>query len=49
MQRLVAERIMFFLGTADAEGHTDCSPRFGPRGFVTVLDDTRLAYSECPR
>jgi predicted pyridoxine 5'-phosphate oxidase superfamily flavin-nucleotide-binding protein len=49
MQRFVAERIMFFLGTADAEGHTDCSPRFGPRGFVTVLDDTRLAYPECPR
>ena len=49
MQRFVAERIMFFLGTADAEGHTDCSPRFGPRGFVTVLDDTPLSVPGVPR
>lgn len=46
MQRFVTERIMFFLATADAEGHTDCSPRLGPRGFVNVLADDRLAYPE---
>ncbi|MFD1511831.1 pyridoxamine 5'-phosphate oxidase family protein [Halomarina rubra] len=46
MQRFLADRIMFFLGTADAEGHTDCSPRLGPRGFVNVLDDTTVAYPE---
>jgi uncharacterized protein len=46
MQRFVADRIMFFLATADGEGRTDCSPRIGPRGFVTVLSDTRVAYPE---
>lgn len=46
MQAFVSERIMFFLSTADSNGKTDCSPRLGPQGFVTVLDDTRLAYPE---
>lgn len=46
MQSFVAERIMFFLSTADAEGRTDCSPRMGPKGFVTVLDEDRIAYPE---
>ncbi|MFC6992304.1 pyridoxamine 5'-phosphate oxidase family protein [Haladaptatus sp. GCM10025707] len=46
MQRFIGERILFFLATADANGHTDCSPRLGPRGFVTVLDEKTLAYPE---
>lgn len=46
MQSFVEERIMFFLSTADADGRTDCSPRMGPKGFVTVLDDNRIAYPE---
>ena len=46
MQRFIDERIMFFLATADANGETDCSPRFGPAGFVTVLDEDRLCYPE---
>lgn len=46
MCEFVEERIMFFLATADADGNTDCSPRVGPRGFVTVLDDERLVYPE---
>ena len=46
MTAFVHERMMFFLATADSEGNTDCSPRIGPRGFVTVLDDTHLAYPE---
>ncbi|MFC6961886.1 pyridoxamine 5'-phosphate oxidase family protein [Halocatena marina] len=46
MQRFIRERIMFFLSTADANGETDCSPRFGPEGFVSVLDDNRLCYPE---
>lgn len=46
MQRFIGERIMFFLATADADGHTDCSPRLGPRGFVNVLDADRIAYPE---
>lgn len=46
MQSFIGERIMFFLGTADADGHTDCSPRIGPRGFVNVLDPSQIAYPE---
>lgn len=46
MQKFVEERIMFFLSTADGNGETDCSPRFGPTGFVNVLDDDRLCYPE---
>ena len=46
MKGFIEERIMFFLSTADADGATDCSPRIGPRGFVTVLDDDHLCYPE---
>lgn len=46
MKEFVGERIMFFLATADADGETDCSPRIGPPGFVTVLDDEHLCYPE---
>lgn len=30
MQAFIAERIMFFFSTADANSETDCSPRIGP-------------------
>jgi len=46
MISFIDERIMFFLSTADGAGETDCSPRFGPQGFVNVLDENRLAYPE---
>lgn len=46
MREFVGERIMFFLATADDRGRTDCSPRLGPRGFVNVLEDDRIAYPE---
>ncbi|MBP1987695.1 pyridoxamine 5'-phosphate oxidase family protein [Halolamina salifodinae] len=46
MRSFVEARIMFFLSTADSDGHTDCSPRIGPEGFVTVLDEETLAYPE---
>ena len=46
MAEFVSERILCFLATADAEGHTDCSPRLGPKGFVNVLDANTLAYPE---
>ena len=36
------------LGTADAEGHADVSPRGDPPGFVKVLDDTTLLIPERP-
>lgn len=46
MKEFIRERIMFFLSTADANGETDCSPRFGPPGFVNVLDDEHVCYPE---
>ena len=46
MQSFIDDRIMFFLSTADGDGETDCSPRFGPKGFVNVLDEDRIAYPE---
>ncbi|MFQ3320619.1 pyridoxamine 5'-phosphate oxidase family protein [Natronomonas sp.] len=46
MERFVGERIMFFLATADGDGHTDCSPRLGPQGFVNVIEPDRVAYPE---
>ncbi len=46
MQSFIADRIMFFLATADADGETDCSPRIGPRGFVNVLEADRICYPE---
>jgi predicted pyridoxine 5'-phosphate oxidase superfamily flavin-nucleotide-binding protein len=35
---------MFFLATADAAGRPDCSYKGGVPGFVTVVDDTTLAF-----
>jgi uncharacterized protein len=34
------------LASADAEGRADVTPRGGPRGFVTVLDDRTLAVPD---
>src|SRR5687767_9605612 len=36
------------LGTADAEGHADISPRGDPPGFVKVLDDKTLLIPDRP-
>lgn len=35
---------MFFLATADAEGHTNCSYKGGDPGFVRVLDERTVAF-----
>ena len=35
---------MFFLATADAQGHPDCSYKGGLPGFVQVVDDVTLAF-----
>jgi predicted pyridoxine 5'-phosphate oxidase superfamily flavin-nucleotide-binding protein len=35
---------MFFLATADAEGHPQCSYKGGDPGFVRVLDEKTLAF-----
>jgi PPOX class probable FMN-dependent enzyme len=34
------------VGTCDASGRLDVSPRGGPAGFVQVLDDSRLAIGD---
>ncbi|WP_119165807.1 pyridoxamine 5'-phosphate oxidase family protein [Algihabitans albus] len=36
------------LGTSDAEGNQDVSPRGDPPGFVRVLDETRLLLPDRP-
>jgi predicted pyridoxine 5'-phosphate oxidase superfamily flavin-nucleotide-binding protein len=43
--RAFIERMdMFFLATADADGHPQCSYKGGDPGFVRVLDDHSLAF-----
>ena len=45
-QRLIAAAPMIFVATSDPDGRMDVSPRGGPPGFVTVLDDHRLAIPD---
>src|SRR5882724_8955754 len=40
----IQSRSMFFLATADAEGHPDCSYKGGAPGFVRVLGPSVLAF-----
>jgi predicted pyridoxine 5'-phosphate oxidase superfamily flavin-nucleotide-binding protein len=43
--RAFVERMdMFFLATADASGHPNCSYKGGDPGFVRVLDETTLVF-----
>ncbi len=45
-RRLIAAAPMLFIGTQSREGRGDVSPRGGPPGFVTVLDDQHLAIPD---
>jgi PPOX class probable FMN-dependent enzyme len=45
-RRLIAAAPMLFVATFSSEGHADVSPRGGPPGFVTVLDDQHLAIPD---
>jgi uncharacterized protein len=45
-RRLVAAAPMLFVATYSADGQGDVSPRGGPPGFVTVLDDKHLALPD---
>src|ERR1700682_3658994 len=40
----IASRPMFFLATADAQGHPDCSYKGGVPGFLRVIDASTLAF-----
>lgn len=46
MQEFLATAEAMFLATADANGLPDCSPRFGPPGFVHVLSPWMAAWPE---
>ncbi len=41
---VIARAPMFFLATADAQGHPDCSYKGGLPGFVQVVDEVTLAF-----
>jgi uncharacterized protein len=45
-RRLIAATPMLFVATFSQEGRCDVSPRGGPPGFVTVLDDEHLAIPD---
>ena len=42
----LAERDSFYLATASAEGRPYIQHRGGPKGFLKVLDDKRLAFAD---
>jgi uncharacterized protein len=44
--RLIARCPLVLLATADRDGRCDVSPRGGPPGFVTVLDDRHVALPD---
>jgi PPOX class probable FMN-dependent enzyme len=43
---LIAAAPMVLVGSVDADGRCDVTPRGGPAGFVTVLDDDHLAIPD---
>jgi PPOX class probable FMN-dependent enzyme len=45
-RRLIAAAPMLFVATFSEEGRCDVSPRGGPPGFVTVLDEAHLAIPD---
>jgi hypothetical protein len=45
-RRLIAGSPMLFIATFSEDGRCDVSPRGGPPGFVSVLDDHRLAIPD---
>ena len=46
MMVFIAQQRMIFVASSDASGSADCSPRFGPAGFVRVLRDGSLCWPE---
>ncbi|MDX3387001.1 pyridoxamine 5'-phosphate oxidase family protein [Streptomyces niveiscabiei] len=45
-RRLIGCAALVMIASADAEGNCDVSPRGGPAGFVSVLDDRTLAIPD---
>ena len=46
MMVFIAQQRMVFVASSDASGSADCSPRFGPPGFVRILRDGSLCWPE---
>lgn len=46
MQTFIENQEMVFIATSDAKGNCDCSPRFGNKGFIKILDEKTLVYPE---
>jgi PPOX class probable FMN-dependent enzyme len=45
-ERLIAAAPMLFLASVAADGRCDVTPRGGPPGFVTILDERHLAVPD---
>jgi PPOX class probable FMN-dependent enzyme len=45
-RRLIAAAPMLFVASVSTDGRMDVTPRGGPPGFVTVLDERRLALPD---
>ena len=43
-REFIEARDMFFLATADGEGHPNCSYKGGDPGFVRVVDEHTVAF-----
>ncbi|WCB94273.1 hypothetical protein DSM104299_03005 [Baekduia alba] len=46
VRRLIAASPLVIVSSADAEGRCDATPRGGPAGFVSVLDEQHLAIPD---
>jgi uncharacterized protein len=47
-KQFIAHAPFVLVGTTNTDGTGDVSPKGGPPGFVTVLDEHRLAFGELP-
>lgn len=46
MELFISQQNMLFISTSDAKGECDSSFRYGEKGFVLVLDKTKILYPE---
>ncbi|MGI9516068.1 MAG: pyridoxamine 5'-phosphate oxidase family protein, partial [Pirellulaceae bacterium] len=46
LAEFIAQRDSFYMGTAAADGQPYIQHRGGPRGFLKVLDEHRLAFAD---
>ncbi|MFT5359450.1 MAG: putative pyridoxine 5'-phosphate oxidase superfamily flavin-nucleotide-binding protein [Polyangiales bacterium] len=46
LESFIAERDSFYLGTASTDGQPYIQHRGGPKGFLKVLDEQRLAFAD---